>query len=445
MPYKVSTLILTLLASLFNSNLIANAQSSPPDVRNMKLIFEDNFNESVLNSSKWVPCYWWNTNGCSNTGNKELQWFTPDEILPQGNYLRLRARKRDFKASDGITYNYTSGIITTDRFGSSGSPRFAFKYGYVEARLKVPKGQGLWPAFWLLPVDHSWPPEIDILEVLGHEPNKVYTTFHWRDSGGVHRSAGQPWVGPDFSADWHTFAVRWQPDSIIWYVDGVERFRYSNRTYIPAKDMYLILNLSVGGIWPGPPDKNTQFPAYLDIDYVRVWQEPQEVSLVLNLEPGWNLISLPVEPSERAIGKIFDPLAGKYDVVYAFNGSQYEGYIPGLNSSKLKALEAGHGYWVYMNEAAKLEVKGKVINRALQLKTGWNLVGYVATRSSPIAQTLSSINGKYSAVYTFDTASDTYQGYYPDGTSSNLKIMEPGKGYWIHALHDSVLIFEDEK
>jgi beta-glucanase (GH16 family) len=263
--------LIIIMLFLFLLTFNISAQSGPPNPQNMKLVFEDNFTGSTLDSSKWLPCYWWNTNGCTNSGNHELQWFMPDDVYQQNGYLRLRARKRTINASDGKTYNYTSGMVTTDRFGSSGSPKFAFKYGYTEARIKIPKGRGLWPAFWLLPTDHSWPPEIDIMENLGHEINKVYMTYHWRDSGGVHRSAGQPYIGPDYSADWHTFAVHWLPGQLIWYVDGIERFRYTNSS-VTSKDMYLILNLSVGGDWPGPPDSSTVFPAYMDIDYVRVWQ-----------------------------------------------------------------------------------------------------------------------------------------------------------------------------
>jgi hypothetical protein len=103
--------------------------------------------------------------------------------------------------------------------------------------------------------------------------------FHHLTEDGSRKSYGETWTGPDFSADWHTFAVDWRPDAVVWYVDGKERWRYTDPAHIPTKPMYLILNLAVGGAWPGSPDASTSFPSYFDIDYVRVWSRPGRVHL----------------------------------------------------------------------------------------------------------------------------------------------------------------------
>jgi beta-glucanase (GH16 family) len=187
--------------------------------------------------------------------------------------LKLQARQETFIASDENTYDYTSGMITSGRSSSETSlpPNFTFQYGYAEIRARVPAGQGLWPAFWMLPATHESKPEIDVLEILGDDPQTVHMFFHYRDIDGSADKDGSSWTGPDFSKDWHTFAVDWQPEAITWYIDGIERKRYDEITHVPAEPMYLLANLAVGGDWPGPPDSSTLFPSNYEIDYIRVW------------------------------------------------------------------------------------------------------------------------------------------------------------------------------
>ncbi|MGC8668496.1 MAG: glycoside hydrolase family 16 protein [Chthonomonadales bacterium] len=223
--------------------------------RGWKLTFHDEFNGDHLDTSKWIDSY---PDGVRTHSNNEQQYYAPDGYEVRGGLLRLRAEKRSMGGMP-----YTSGIVTT--YG-----KFSQMYGWFEIRARFPKGKGFWPAFWLLPADKRWPPEIDVLEILGHEPNKVYMTNHWRDAQGRHLSNGGAWVGPDFSQDFHTFAVDWSPDTIVWYVDGVERFRSSRG--VPAMPMYVLVNLAVGGDWPGNPDASTPFPSTMDVDYVRVYR-----------------------------------------------------------------------------------------------------------------------------------------------------------------------------
>jgi beta-glucanase (GH16 family) len=228
----------------------------PPDRQDgWELTFHDEFDGAKLDPTKWNDQYW---HGRTHSNN-ELQYYAPDGYEVGQGRLRFKGEKRKMGGM-----NYTSGMITSlDHFSQT--------YGLFEIRAKFPKGKGYWPAFWLLPITKEWPPEIDILEILGHETNKVYFTTHWRDAAGKHQSKGDSFTGPDFSTDYHTFAVEWKPGECIWYVDGVERYR--STTGIPAEPMYIIANLAIGGDWPGNPDATTRFPGFMDIDYIRVYRQ----------------------------------------------------------------------------------------------------------------------------------------------------------------------------
>ena len=154
-------------------------------------------------------------------------------------------------------YSYMSGVITTQ-------PSFSQTYGYFEMRARLPRGKGLWPAFWLLPADQSWPPEIDVMESIG-DPSQVFVTTHSRTTKaeGFERCIG----GDEF----HTFAVSWDERDVIWYIDG----RQVGRHATPAdmnKPMYMLANLAVGGNWPGAPDAGTRFPATYEIDFIRAYR-----------------------------------------------------------------------------------------------------------------------------------------------------------------------------
>jgi hypothetical protein len=140
--------------------------------------------------------------------------------------------------------------------------RQKFSYGYFEMRAKLPKGQGIWPAFWLT---NDSTLEIDAMEMLGHEPNKVYMTLHRNGS----QVQGRSYTGPDYSAGFHTFGVDWQPTYVKWYLDGVLAATYSGA--MPSDPLYICLNTAVGGAWPGSPTASTAFPVEYNVDYVRVY------------------------------------------------------------------------------------------------------------------------------------------------------------------------------
>jgi len=172
------------------------------------------------------------------------------------------------KATDAIkplinNYQYTSGLLNT-------YPSFKQTYGYFEIRAQLPKGQGLWPAFWLLPANGSWPPEIDVFEVLGNDPTTLYTTAH-TNSTGTHTYAGTNIKVPDTSLGFHTYGVDWGSDYIVFYFDRAEVFRTPTPSDL-NQPMYLIIDFAVGGFWPGMADATTPFPAKMLVDYVRAYK-----------------------------------------------------------------------------------------------------------------------------------------------------------------------------
>lgn len=217
-----------------------------------QLTFEDNFDGPALDLSRWTPTY--------SSGRTEWQRYVPAAVQVQAGLLRLRAEPLPAGG-----HAYTSGAVNT-------RGTFSQQYGRFEIRVQVPAGQGLWPAFWLLPEEPHYPDEIDVFEFLGHQPETLYFSNHWADAAGEHRWLTQSYHGPDFSAGFHTISVDWQPTELVWSVDGVE----TARSYqgIPRRPMFLIANLAVGGSWPGYPDAATPFPSDVLIDYIRVyaWQ-----------------------------------------------------------------------------------------------------------------------------------------------------------------------------
>jgi beta-glucanase (GH16 family) len=232
------------------------------------MVFDDEFSSSSLDTTKWHTCFWWADTTCSIESQHELELYNPQDVSVQNGLLVLKAQKRDMVAWNGTTYHYTSGMVMTGGRKGKITPGFTFTYGYAEARVKVPAGQGIWPAFWMLPANYSTRPEIDIMEILGNQPNVYHMNYHY--IGG---DMGKTWTGPDFSTGWHVLGIDWSPSAIVWYVDGVERWRYTDTANISKDASYLLLNLAVGGDWPGAPNSSTVFPSYYQIDYVRAWQK----------------------------------------------------------------------------------------------------------------------------------------------------------------------------
>jgi beta-glucanase (GH16 family) len=262
------------------------ALAAPPALTDQTQVwqqtFGDEFNGVALDPTKWTTCYWWISNGgCTNSSNAEQQWYTPSNVIESDGTLKLRAQKETTLAPDGKTYDYTSGMISSGRDTSllSTPPRFEFKYGYMEMRAKLPAGTGLWPAFWTLPSSQGWPPEIDAMEGRGDRPTDVNVGVYNKTSTGatVH---GSVWVTglADYTADFHTFAVDWEPTYLDYYIDGVLRIRVTDTTRIPTEPMYVLANLAVGGNWPGSPDASTPFPSDLQIDWIHVFERKSDTT-----------------------------------------------------------------------------------------------------------------------------------------------------------------------
>lgn len=246
-------------------------------------VFEDQFNGQVLDASKWVTCYWWDASGCTNRSNHELEWYQPANDIVKDGYLLLTAKQETVSDPNGQPYAYTSGMVTTgsDSAGTKNTPRFAFTYGFLQVRAWTPGGKGLWPAIWLLPANQNSKPEIDVMELRGSQPDVIYMNFHYLNSDGTEGLNEGQWTSDtDLSAGFHTYAVDWEPNAITWYVDGIERRRFSDPTKIPSTPMYLLINLAVGGDWPGSPDQQTILPNMLIVDYVQIWQPKDRINVM---------------------------------------------------------------------------------------------------------------------------------------------------------------------
>ena len=239
--------------------LVITSPAAPlAPVTGYRLVFSDEFEGAEVDRSKWETKMPWGR----SLGNGSEMLFMDDDVLVYDGALHLRAQKRE--VTDGTkTAQYSSGVVTS--YNS-----FNTAYGFFEARVRIPVGQGLWPAFWVYPYPSGWSPEIDFAEWLGHNPRKIYLTYHYADQDGDFSTDGSSFAGPDFSVDWHVIGCEWTPEAITWYVDGVERFRLQHD--IKSEPVYVIANLAVGGNWPGSPDPTTPFPSYYDVDYIRVWQ-----------------------------------------------------------------------------------------------------------------------------------------------------------------------------
>lgn len=268
---------LTSLFSIFlvaaNTLLVAAQTAEAP-----RLIWSDEFNQPAGSSP--ASTHWVHDLGASGWGNKELQNYTDaaanasvvaDSSASDGKALAIRA----LKTAEG---GYTSARLKT-------LGKFTPRFGRIEARAKLPNGQGIWPAFWMLGANVAkvgWPTcgEIDIVESINANPKTVYGTLHGPGYSGANALTERVTL-PSGTLDegYHVYAVDWFHDKIVWSFDGVA-YHTETSSSIPAgtrwvfndHPFFLILNLAVGGNWPGNPDQSTLFPQVYLIDYVRVYE-----------------------------------------------------------------------------------------------------------------------------------------------------------------------------
>jgi beta-glucanase (GH16 family) len=231
-----------------------------------RLVWSDEFDGTALNLNKWS--YQLGGNGW---GNSELQNYTDRNAEVSNGTLKIIAKAESFQ-----TNNYTSSRIRT--LGKAD-----VKYGRMEARMKLPIGKGIWPAFWMMPTDNvygGWPQsgEIDIMEFLGQQPATIYGTLHFGRPWPNNSSTSQFFSteGSKLNEDFHVYAIEWDATSIKWFIDG---YLFSTKTaanlngqpWIFSERFHFLLNVAVGGNWPGNPDAATVFPQTFEIDYVRVY------------------------------------------------------------------------------------------------------------------------------------------------------------------------------
>jgi beta-glucanase (GH16 family) len=278
---KTSIIFLTAsisFISLLSGCLIIHDRFPPRPALVWRLVWSDEFSGadgSSPDSSKWTYDL-----GGKGWGNQELESYTnrkENARIEKGN-LVITALKESYTGADGLTRDYTSARLKTLGL-------FAQTYGRFEARIKIPAGQGMWPAFWMLGEDISsagWPKcgEIDIMENVGKEPGTVHGSLHGpsteRPTSDLTSIFSLP-VGQNFADDFHLYAVEWDPEIVRFYVDSNLYASFQSSQW-PAggkwvfdHPFFIILNLAVGGNWPGNPDASTKFPQSMLVDYVRVY------------------------------------------------------------------------------------------------------------------------------------------------------------------------------
>ncbi|AQS05577.1 family 16 glycosylhydrolase [Clostridium beijerinckii] len=256
----MSLVISSLMVSSFIPTVTAKADTG------WNLAWSDEFNGTSINTSNWK----YETGG-DGWGNNELEYYTnrsENARIENGN-LVIEARKENYNGM-----NYTSA-----RLKSQGLKNWT--YGKVEARMKLPAGQGVWPAFWMLGENISqvsWPKcgEIDIMEHINNE-SAIHGTIHW-DSTGNNTHAQYGAASPNIDVtQYHVYSIEWDASSIKWFVDGTQYLEANIANNINGTDefhkpFFILFNLAIGGNWPGNPDGSTPFPAKMYVDYVRVYQ-----------------------------------------------------------------------------------------------------------------------------------------------------------------------------
>jgi len=257
---------------------VASCDSTPPS---RTPVWQDEFDGALgvtFDRTKWAA-----DTGGSGYGNQEREFYTTrteNAALDGNGHLVITAMAEP----SSTTYTCWYGVCrySSTRLKSQGL--YAPTYGRIEARIKIPRGQGIWPAFWMLGANIGtvgWPQcgEIDIMENIGREPNTVHGTIHGPGYSGAN-GIGRPFTlqSGAFADDFHVFAVDWRPNYVARYMDGTLYHEMTPSTipsgspWVFVRPFFLLLNLAVGGAWPGDPDGTTMFPQQMVVDYVRVYQ-----------------------------------------------------------------------------------------------------------------------------------------------------------------------------
>lgn len=273
---------LTTAAVLAMCTMTGMATAGTIDPHNLSgtanLTFADEFTSLSLwdgTSGTWDTNYWYNPlhgNGGSLSTNGEQEWYInsnygkTDSVVPwhvKNGVLTITGNPAPADIQPLIDgYQYTSGEINSWH-------SFSQTYGYWEIRCKLPKGQGVWPAFWMLPENGNWPPEIDTFEMLGNDPTTIYVGYHYMKNG-VEQNPGTAVSVPDTSKAFHRYGMDWEADYITFYFDGKRVYRGRTPKSMNTP-MYMEANLALGGNWGGDVNGTTPFPSNMKIDYIHVY------------------------------------------------------------------------------------------------------------------------------------------------------------------------------
>lgn len=261
----------------------APVASTPAPSNKWSLVWSDEFDGaagSVPKTSNWN----YDLGNAENNGwgNREFQYYTANARNAQHDGAGMLVITAEKATNPGPCWNGKPCEYTSARIHSNN--KVSFTYGKVEARMKLPTGKGIWPAFWTLGTDiatNPWPAsgEIDIMEFVPQTPNSTYGTLHGPGYSGA-QGIGKPVdLGAPVVNDFHTYTIIKRPNEIVWYVDGKEYHRLTpaqlpaGGTWVFEKPFFVILNLAVGGDWPGAPDATTPLPAQMKVDWVRIYKE----------------------------------------------------------------------------------------------------------------------------------------------------------------------------
>jgi len=256
-------------------NFPPEGYTTPTSYDGWEMTWADEFDGETVNRDDWTFEI---GDGCPDIcgwGNNELEWYTdrPENVRIEDGMLIIEARNDNWEG-----HPYTSTRMKTQ-------DKQTFQFGRIDIRAKLPKGQGIWPALWMLGndiPDVGWPAcgEIDIMEIVGHEPDILHGTAHWGSDFSQHKFRGDSYElsEGDFSDNFHVFSIAWYNNVIYWYVDDILYYQITSKDMqgqpYPFNDQFFLLfNVAVGGNWPGAPDETTVFPQQMVVDYVRVFQQ----------------------------------------------------------------------------------------------------------------------------------------------------------------------------
>jgi hypothetical protein len=271
-----------------------NCFTSPPVTpvtgKQWVVTFSEEFSGTDYDHTKLSPCFDWNYGGCTNSFNNGREHYDPGQIQVNGGTGKLIAAPLSPPLSSTGCYQnqctYKSGLLSTCRpkADDNSDYLYAFTYGYVEARMKFPGTRGFFTAFWMLPTSptYDYRSEIDIVEILGDDPESIFMTYHYNDrseSHAVNNSTKNNGACPvkDYSTDFHRFGLDWQSDHVAWYIDGVKCDEFKGTTAeIESGPMQIILDLMVDHDWQqrwGVTLQDTTLVRQIEVDYLRVYQQ----------------------------------------------------------------------------------------------------------------------------------------------------------------------------